>query len=181
MADTAIDGKQAAPETTLREGLVERSCRVACEITLLAMVVLISAEVVARTANFSFEVVDEIGGYLFSALTFLSLPVALIGGAYHQVEYVRQRLGRRGKAAGGIVFTLLSLMFSVVLLWQLWRLVFRSFAAGVIAPTLLGTPLWIPQSAMLIGIAALTWSLMRMLLAYLGDLRAGASVGKRIP
>lgn len=181
MTDTAIDGKQGAPEVTVGETLLERSCRVACEITLLAMVVLISAEVIARMANFSFEVVDEIGGYLFSALTFLSLPVALIGGAYHQVEYVRQRLGRRGRATGGIVFTLLSLMFSVVLLWQLWRLVFRSFTSGVIAPTLLGTPLWIPQSAMLIGVAALTLSLLRMLLAYLGDLRTGASAGKRTP
>jgi TRAP-type C4-dicarboxylate transport system permease small subunit len=145
--------------------MVERMCRILCEATLLAMVVLISAEVVARMANFSFEIVDELGGYLLSALTFLSLPVALVGGAYHQVEYVRRRLSRRGRAVEGAVFTLLSLVFAVALVWQLWRLVYRSFAANVMAPTLLGTPLWIPQSAMLLGTAALIYSLLRVLRA----------------
>jgi TRAP-type C4-dicarboxylate transport system permease small subunit len=170
-----IEREADAHADTLAETPVERACRVACEVVLVAMVMLISAEVVARMAHFSFEIVDEVGGYLLSALTFLSLPVALIGGAYHQVEYVRQRLGRRGRAIGGIVFTLLSLAFAAVLLWQLWRLVWRSFAAGVTAPTVLGTPLWVPQSAMLIGVAALIYSLARMLLAHGRTLRAAGS------
>ena len=172
MTTTDIEQACAARTATLRETLVERACRIACEIALLAMVVLISAEVVARMAHFSFEIVDEIGGYLLSALTFLSLPVALIGGAYHQVEYVQQRLSQRGRAISGIVFTLLSLVFAVALIWQLWRLVYRSLASGVTAPTLLGTPVWIPQSVMLIGVAALIYSLFRFLLAYGRALRA---------
>jgi TRAP-type C4-dicarboxylate transport system permease small subunit len=175
MAGMPSGREGAAPADTLTETAVERACRVACEVVLVAMVVSISAEVVARMAHFSFEIVDEVGGYLLSALTFLSLPVALIGGAYHQVEYVRQRLGRRGRAASGIVFTLLSLAFAAVLAWQLWRLVWRSFAAGVTAPTVLGTPLWIPQSAMLIGVAALIYALVRMLLAHGRALRAAGA------
>jgi TRAP-type C4-dicarboxylate transport system permease small subunit len=63
----------------------------------------------------------------------------------------------------GIVFTLLSLTFCLLLAWQLWRLVTRSYASSVIAPTVLGTPLWIPQSAMLFGTAALIFSLARVL------------------
>jgi len=177
MTETHTERGGAVHAVTLRETLVERVCRLACEVTLLAMVVLISAEVVARMANFSFEFVDEIGGYLLSALTFLSLPVALIGGAYHQVEYVRQRLTPRGRAIGGIVFTLLSLLFAVALLWQLWRLVSRSFASNVMAPTLLGTPLWMPQSAMLIGVAALIYSLVRTLRAHGRVLRPRAPEG----
>ena len=172
MTTTDIEQACAAQTATLRETLVERACRIACETALLAMVVLISAEVVARMAHFSFEIVDEIGGYLLSALTFLSLPVALIGGAYHQVEYVQQRLSRRRRAIGGIVFTLLSLVFSLALIWQLWRLVYRSLASSVTAPTLLGTPVWIPQSVMLIGVAALIYSLVRFLLAHGRALRA---------
>ena len=172
MTTTDIEQACAVHTATLRETLVERACRIACETALLAMVVLISAEVVARTAHFSLEIVDEIGGYLLSALTFLSLPVALIGGAYHQVEYVQQRLSQRGRAIGGIVFTLLSLVFALVLIWQLWRLVYRSLVSSVTAPTLLGTPVWIPQSVMLIGVAALIYSLVRFLLAHGRALRA---------
>lgn len=150
------------PDGALAETIVERICRVLCELVLVVMVLLTSAEVVTRTFNFSFEFVDEVGGYLLSALTFLSLPVALIGGAYHQVEYFHQRFGRRTRAGVDLSFTLLSLLFALVLEWQLWRLVTRSFASDVTAPTLLGTPLWIPQSAMLIGTAALIFSLCRV-------------------
>ena len=161
----APEGKPEGGEgAALRETLVERSCGVLCEIALAAMVVLISAEVVLRQFHYSLELVDELGGYLLAALTFLSLPVALAGGAYHQVEYVQQQLGARGRAVSGIVFTLLSLTFCLLLAWQLWRLVTRSYSSSVIAPTVLGTPLWIPQSAMLIGTAALIFSLARVLL-----------------
>jgi TRAP-type C4-dicarboxylate transport system permease small subunit len=156
---------------TLPETWVERGSRILCEAVLLGMVVMISAEVVARLFHFSFEFVDELGGYLLSALTFLSLSVALIGGAYHQVDYLQDRLGRRGRAVSGVVFLSLSLIFALVLAWQLWRLVTRSFASNVVAPSILGTPLWIPQAVMLLGVAALIYSLVRMLHARIRTLR----------
>jgi TRAP-type C4-dicarboxylate transport system permease small subunit len=154
---------ESSSESPLGESVVERACRGLCELALAAMVLLTSAEVVARQFHFSFELVDEIGGYLLAALTFLSLPVALVGGAFHQVEYVRARLGPRGRAALGLVFTLMSLLFALVLAWQLWRLVTRSYGADVRASTILGTPLWLPQSAMLLGTGALIVALLRVL------------------
>jgi TRAP-type C4-dicarboxylate transport system permease small subunit len=157
------------PETpkpgTLEETIVERVCRLLCEIALVGMVMLICAEVVARLFGYSFQMSDELCGYLLSALTFLSLPVALAGGAYHQVEYFYGRLDRVGRLLADIAFALISLAFTLVLAWQLWRLVARSYASQVVAPTLLGTPLWLPQSMMLIGTAALAFTLMRVLLA----------------
>jgi TRAP-type C4-dicarboxylate transport system permease small subunit len=159
----ASEDQQDGDSAALPETLIERVASLLCEIVLVAMVLLISVEVVARQFHFSLEVVDELGGYLLAALTFLSLPVALIGGAFHQVEYVQRRLGPRGRTLAGLTFTVLSLVFCLLLAWQLWRLVTRSFASSVIAPTVLGTPLWIPQSAMLIGVAALIFSLLRVL------------------
>ena len=155
--------EEGASSGALSETIVERICRVLCELALVAMVILISAEVVSRVFHFSFEFVDEIGGYLLSALTFLSLPVALIGGSYHQVEYFYGRLDPHRKAVADLFFSLLSLLFALVLEWQLWRLVTRSFASGVVAPTLLESPVWIPQSAMLLGTAALIYSLCRVI------------------
>jgi TRAP-type C4-dicarboxylate transport system permease small subunit len=160
------------PAGRLAPTIVERACGLLCELALLVMVLLISAEVVARLFHHSFEVVDELGGYLLSAVTFLSLSVALVGGAYHQVEYFHGRLGPRGKALADLTFTLLSLGFALVLEWQLWRLVSRSYASNVTAPTLLGTPLWIPQAVMVLGVAALIFSLARVLIAKLRALSA---------
>lgn len=51
----------------------------------------------------------------------------------------------------------------MILGWQLTRLVLRSHRMEVEAPTLLGTPLWIPQSAMLVGTMFLIYSLLRVL------------------
>lgn len=162
MAEPTIAADDGKP-VVLPRTAIESACLLLCELALLGMVLLTSAEVVARTFHFSFEVVDELGGYLLAALTFLSLPVALIAGAYHQVDYLQAALRPRQRIALAGVFTLLSLGFALLLLWQLWRLVSRSFASGVVAPTVLDTPMWIPQSAMLFGTAALIWSLLRVL------------------
>jgi len=171
---TAPAQTEAAPSVTpVREGIVERTCGLLCELALVAMVLLIFAEIVARVFNHSFQVADELGGYLLSALTFLSLPVALVGGAYHQVDYFSAKLSPRARAVMTLIFTLLSLLFALVVEWQLWRLVSRSYSSDVTAPTLLGTPMWIPQGFMLLGCGALIWSLCRVLLANIGALRAG--------
>lgn len=155
------------------ESFIERACLDLCEIALIGMVGLTFVEVVLRGGfHVSLEITDELGGYLLSALTFLSLPVALIGRAFHQVEYVQGRLGPRGRTLSQILFTTLSLVFALVLDWQLARLVLRSYVSDVTAPTLLGTPLWLPQSAMVLGTTLLSLSLVRVLCR---DVRALAS------
>lgn len=170
------------PETpkagALQETIIERACRLLCELALVGMVLLICAEVVARLFNHSFQVADELCGYLLSALTFLSLPVALAGAAYHQVEYFYGRLDRVGKLWADLAFAGLSLLFTLVLAWQLWRLLTRSYASGVSAPTLLGTPLWIPQSMMLIGTAALAFTLGRIAVSRSRALASGIAAKK---
>jgi len=163
----------------IREGVVEKVCRILCELTLVVMVLVILVEIVARLFNHSFQVKDELGGYLLSALTFLSLPVALVGGAYHQVEFFHSWLGPRSKAVADLIFTALSLGFALALEWQLWRLVSRSYASNVLAPTLLGTPVWMPQVFMLLGCAALIFSLGRVLIANLRAISAAGRASER--
>jgi hypothetical protein len=46
-------------------------------------------------------------------------------------------------------------------LWQLTRFVATSYRSEDVAPTLLATPLWIPQALMPIGVLAATVSLLR--------------------
>lgn len=172
MADVTTSGTAppgAVPDGPGESG-AERFCLILCELALVGMVVLTFAEIVLRgVANVSLEITDEVGGYLLAAMTFLSLPVALGGGSFHQVEYVQARLGPRGRRLSRLVFTALSLTFVLLLEWQLGRLVLRSYASDVQAPTLLGTPMWIPQSAMVVGTAFLIYGLCRVLIH---DLRA---------
>ena len=74
---------------TPNETLLERMCQRLCELSLVATVVMIAAEVISRALfQFSFEVSDEIGGYLLVAVSFLSLPVSQVHHGFHHVEFV---------------------------------------------------------------------------------------------
>lgn len=155
--------------------LIEDACEAACALFLIAMIVLIGAEAIARNVfATSFQVTDEIGGYLLVALTFLSMSVAEAHGAFHRVELIQARLKFSTRMITQIVFDLISLVASGLVTWQLSRLALNSWRAEDVAPTPLQTPLWLPQSAMAIGMALLCYALIRTILAKAKRVRQGA-------
>jgi TRAP-type C4-dicarboxylate transport system permease small subunit len=164
-------GSPAAPR--LKESIVERACKLACVAALVVMLVVIGADIVTRSLfNFSFEISDELGGYMLVVISFVSLPVCQISGSFHHVELVQSRLSPFARAVSHVIFDVLSLAFCALLLWQLTRFELSSFRFGDRAPTYLATPLWIPQIAMMLGAAALCFSMVRTLAADVARLRA---------
>ena len=162
----------SASARRLPETIVERVCKLACAAALVVMLVVIGVDVVTRSLfNFSFEISDELGGYMLVVITFVSLPVCQINDSFHHVELVQSRLSPFGRAVSNVIFDLLSLAFCVLLFWQLIRFQISSFRFGDQAPTYLATPLWIPRIAMLVGAAALCFSMMRTLAADIGIVR----------
>ena len=85
---------------------------------------------------------------------------------------VQSRLSPFWRAVSQVIFDLLSLAFCGLLLWQLLRFELSSFRFGDRAPTYLATPLWVPQIAMMLGAAALCFSVARTLAADVARLRA---------
>jgi len=66
----------AAPR--LKESIVERACKLACVAALIVMLVVIGVDILTRSLfNFSFEISDELGGYLLVVICFVSLPVCV--------------------------------------------------------------------------------------------------------
>jgi TRAP-type C4-dicarboxylate transport system permease small subunit len=94
------------------------------------------------------------------------------------VQFVQARLSPRMQALSHPLFDLLSLLFCVVLVWQLTRFVMASYRSEDVAPTLLATPLWIPQLFMPLGIVAATVSLLRSAWGNWRRFRAGAPADK---
>ena len=45
--------------------------------------------------NFSFEIADELGGYMLVVMTFVSLSVCQVNNAFHRVELIQARLSPR--------------------------------------------------------------------------------------
>jgi TRAP-type transport system small permease protein len=185
MAATAErEGKQARGVRPLRavpEGPVERLCNFACMAALVVMLGVIGVDIMTRALlNFSFEVSDELGGYMLVVITFLSLPVCQANDSFHHVEFVQARLSERWRASSHVIFDALSLAFCVALLWQLARFEMSSWRLDDHAPTYLATALWIPRAAMVVGAAALLFSMARTLIADVEWLRrSGDMPGKR--
>lgn len=160
--DPEFAGEEVEEAFHPRPTLMERTCMVICEIAIGAMACIVILEIVSRNLfNFSFEMSDELGGYIIVGITFLSLPVCQVYRSYHHVQLIQTRLPPRVRAMSHLFFDLLSLAFCAVLVWQLSRYVLQSWRSEDMAPTLLATPLWIPQTLMPIGAAAVTVSLLR--------------------
>lgn len=156
--------------------LLEKICMWICEIAILGMGAVVILEIVTRNLfGFSFEMSEELGGYIIVGISFLSLPVCQVYRSYHHVQFVQARLSPRMQALSHFLFDVLSLLFCGILVWQLTRFVATSFRSEDIAPTLLATPLWIPQALMPIGMLAATVSLLRSAFGNWRRFRAGGS------
>jgi len=176
----SIEIKEVAPDgavhliETVSSGpsQTENGSELLCSLFLMAMIVLIAAEAIARNIfSTSLQVTDEIGGYLLVALTFLSMSVAEAHGGFHRVELIQVRVGKKVRMISQIVFDLMSLGASALVTWQLMRLTLNSWRAEDVAPTPLQTPLWLPQSTMAIGMALLCFALLRTISAKVKHLR----------
>jgi TRAP-type C4-dicarboxylate transport system permease small subunit len=146
----------------MRLGLLERVCQLVCAVAIVALAAIVLTEIVTRNLlNFSFQISDEVGGYIVVGLTFLALPVCQARQAYHHVMFIQNRLPQRAREVLNLGFDFLSLAFCAVLIWQLaWQTV-QTWQSGDIAPTLLATPLWMPQAVMPIGCIILGLVLVR--------------------
>ena len=132
--------------------LIERLSLWTSAFCMIGMVLLILAEVVLRGVfNSTTEHSDELVGYLLVGLSFLSLALCQSRGAFHRVEMVQMRLGPRGQAISALVFDLLSFGYIALTGWYFLMFVMSSYRREAMASTALGTPLWIPETAMVVG------------------------------
>lgn len=145
-----------------------------CELLLLAMMSLIIAEVIARSFfSTSLQFVDEYASYALVWLTYLGISVALHDGALFSVEIVSDRLPLRVRAALQVAWDVLGLWFAATLVWQSVRQVLSSYEREMVAPTVLATPLWLPQLVMPIGGVLLVLMLLAVTAADIGRLARG--------
>lgn len=163
-APVDLSGQEGADERPAPlNSIVARVSEWLCNLSLVAMLVIITAEAVARLFGRSLEMADEVGGYLLVAISFLSLAVCQVSGSFHHLELLQPRLGPRGRAIWAVIFDVLSLACTLVIFWQLCRLEMQSWAYGDVAPTELQTPLWLPRITMPLGMFGLSLVLFRAL------------------
>ena len=170
----AVDADDFSP----REDRLEQGFRWVTEIVVVLLMAIIGAEVIVRSLfGGSLQVTNELGGFALVALTFLCMSTCQVNHAYHRVHFLDSRLSAHGRAGLRLFFDCLSLLVTLVLVWQFVRFEIISWKSGDVTSSNLMTPFWIPRAVMAIGVAGLAVTLLRTLYGDLRRLRAAATAG----
>jgi len=170
------DDPNAAPraQAATTEGRIETTCAWLCCAALVVLMVMTSCEVVARAVfNYSFQITDDVGGYLLVFITFMSLPVCQVRHSFHSIAFVQGRLSVRGKSWSRLVFTIMSILFAATMSWQLSLFELGVWRNGDVAATALATPMWLPQLSMSLGMTLLLYALLKTAWVEICMLRGG--------
>ncbi len=117
-----------------------------------AMMILISWDVISRyvfDAPLLFS--DEISGYLLVYICFLGAAGTMKQKRHINVDVLVNRLKAQTRMRLELVTSFIGLGFLLVFLWHSYVMVYRAYVRGVRMPSVLLTPLWIPESLVLIG------------------------------
>lgn len=132
---------------------------------LAALVVLVCAEAFLRGVfNYSLGFAEEYTGYFVVFLTFFGAAVALRRNSMFQVHFLLEKLPAPIQRALIRIFVLVAIVICVILAWKTKDLMLSSFARGKFAPTVLRTPMWIPQIILPLGFSILGFFLIEQFL-----------------
>jgi len=145
-------------------------------LTVLAMTLLITTDVVLRGAvNESLIWVPEIVGYLMVALIFLSLGEAMLAGSHIRIDLVVDRLPKHLRDRIELATLALSTGVTAFFTWHGFATMLRSYQYGRRdAFGALATPLFIPQTAIPVGLLILTLVLTALLCRQIGVVFSGS-------
>jgi TRAP-type C4-dicarboxylate transport system permease small subunit len=125
-------------------------------IALIALTLLITVHVVMRyVGGTGIRGADEVSAYLFIAMVYCGLALALRDGAFIRVELLQERLPEFVRRPVTVLVRLLSLAFVGLVTWRTWELMLASYESGLESIGVLRVVLWVPQAVIAVGCLAL--------------------------
>lgn len=102
----------------------------------------------------------EFTGYFLVAASFLALANALRAGSHIRVSLLIRGLGRGPRRLVELWCTAAGAALSAYFTWFAIDMVFDSYRYNDVSPGIIAIPIWIPQSAMAVGLAILVIALL---------------------
>ncbi|WP_373636919.1 TRAP transporter small permease [Yoonia sp. BS5-3] len=122
----------------------------------MGIAVLILSQIGLRLIGHQIPSADDFAGWALSASIFLALPATLVHGDHIRVTSLRQLLPPKI----GHVADILAAGFAIVMMgwvtWAIFGYVSESWIYNELSQGVIALPLWIPQSAMVLGSALFT-------------------------
>lgn len=151
-------------------GRIAQACGVLAALAIVIILVMVCAETVLRQFQSSLLVADEIAGYLNAAAIFLGLAWTLREGGFIRVEILYDRATGGLRQAIRWLIVLTAAAFTAILLWVCTRHVIYAFDRDIRAVSVIDTPEWIPQTAMVAGLAVLLLQLLAWIVGRVRDI-----------
>ncbi len=152
-------------------GLLTLAGAALAAVAVVLVLALICLEVLLRGAfGMSTLVADEFSGYLNVAIIYLGLAYTLHRGGFVRVEIVYQKLTGFTAALARWIILLVSLTYVAIVLYYMIQYVAYSYAGGIRSFSVSQTPLYLPQSLIVIGSAILLLQLVAYLLQRVREL-----------
>ena len=139
--------------------------------TILAIAILISAQIFLNFATRVFALplpstipsYADFSGFMLAAATFLAMPYTFRSGGHIKVALVTERLPRRGRLIAEIAALGCAAALTGFAVYYIWALVAESIHYGDVSSGTIPIPLWIPQSAMGLGMSVLCIAIVHSL------------------
>jgi TRAP-type C4-dicarboxylate transport system permease small subunit len=145
---------------------------------VLAMGLILTYEVVCRYFfNAPTIWAQETSTYLYMWTMLAAASYTLQEGKHVHVDLVIERLPRRGRMLLEGVTSVVGAVFCAVVSVQAYQMIAATVSFGKVSATPLRVPLWIPQSALLMGFVLLTFQFAFLFVDRLAALKAGAGTG----
>lgn len=126
---------------------------VASGYALVGLSLFIFVEIVARKLfNYSFQGVDELGGYILAIVAAVGFGYALLERAHTRIDVLLVRLPTGPRAVLNVVAALAIAAFASFMAWRAMAVLSETIEFQSLASTPWQTPLWIPQSLWVAGL-----------------------------
>ncbi|RPI10662.1 MAG: TRAP transporter small permease [Zetaproteobacteria bacterium] len=148
---------------------------------VLAMGVILTYEVVCRYFfNAPTIWAQETSTYLYMWTMLAAASYTLQEGKHVHVDLVVERLPGRARRVAEAATSLVGAAFCAIVSVQAYQMIAATVAFGKVSATPLRVPLWLPQSALLMGFALLTFQFAFIAVDRIAEVReTGAKGGER--
>lgn len=131
-------------------------CSLISTFALIVMATLVSLEVVCRSFfGFSTLFATEYSKYMLAVCIFIGAAYSVQKGDFIHVDLIYQFFYGKFKKTLDIILWVSAIAYLVFVTYYLYLYVYTNFLFGATANEYYATPLWIPQSVMVIGMVIL--------------------------
>ncbi|WP_167767198.1 TRAP transporter small permease [Jannaschia formosa] len=161
---------------------IYRAAGVLAGIFLVAICVIVCAQIVARQFQAIIPSADQFAGFCLAATSFLGLAYSFRSGSHIRVTLFVRALGGTAQRLALIAALGIAAAITGVLAWHTVAMVWQNFSRGEVTSGLVPVPLWLPQAAMAIGLAlfalAVVEDLVRVLLGHPPEFEAAEAANE---